>query len=321
MPEPVVRATRPALAPLLWAVLAVAAGVVASLLAGATASSTLPTAVGSAVTRSGMDLAGVACVGLGLVAVLLPVSRAARTVQVRADRLTVGAAGAWLVLVLVGMAFRAADAFGRPVGALSAGDLGRWSVQLAAGRGMVLTALCAAVVLGVSVARLRNPDLVAPRIPLVVALLGVLTPAVTGHAGSAPDHQIAVITVALHVGAAALWVGGLGALLLLVARHRDLLVETLPRYSTLAGLCLTGVALTGVLNAQLRLPGWAALFSTGYGVIVVAKVALLLCLGGLGLLARRRLAAGRTPVLRWAGYEVALMAVTIGLGAALTQTA
>ena len=45
-----------------------------------------------------------------------------------------------------------------------------------------------------------------------------------------------------------------------------------------------------------------------------------LLLAGLGGLARRRLAAGRSPVLRWAGYEVALMAVTLGLAAVLSQT-
>ena len=44
-------------------------------------------------------------------------------------------------------------------------------------------------------------------------------------------------------------------------------------------------------------------------------------LAWLGWLARSRLAAGRTPVLRWAGFEVALMAATLGLAAALTQTA
>ena len=53
---------------------------------------------------------------------------------------------------------------------------------------------------------------------------------------------------------------------------------------------------------------------------MLAKGCLVL-LGGLGGLARRRLHAGRMPVLRWAGIEVALMAVTLGLAAALTQTA
>jgi len=33
------------------------------------------------------------------------------------------------------------------------------------------------------------------------------------------------------------------------------------------------------------------------------------------------MAAGRVPVLRWAGIEVTLMAVTLGLAAALSQTA
>jgi putative copper resistance protein D len=32
------------------------------------------------------------------------------------------------------------------------------------------------------------------------------------------------------------------------------------------------------------------------------------------------MAASRTPLLLWAGYEVALMAVALGLAAALTQT-
>ena len=44
-------------------------------------------------------------------------------------------------------------------------------------------------------------------------------------------------------------------------------------------------------------------------------------LGALGSVARRRLTAGKAPVLRWAPVEVAVMAVTLGLAAALTQAA
>jgi putative copper resistance protein D len=277
-----------------------------------------------------MDMAGVACVGLALLGVLLPLGagslpgsalRDLVRVQATADRALVALAGAWLVTVLLGIAFRTADAFGRPVSQLGGADVLRFATKLGAGRGMVLTAGCAVVVLGCAVARLRNRDLVQVRIPLIAALLGVLTPAVTGHAGSAPDHQLAVITVALHVGAAALWVGGLGAVLVLVAWHRALLDGVLPRFSQLAGVCLAAVAVTGVLNAQVRLETWGALFTTGYGWLVVAKTACLLLLAGLGGLARRRLVTGRTPVLRWAGVETALMAATLGLAAALTQSA
>jgi putative copper resistance protein D len=132
---------------------------------------------------------------------------------------------------------------------------------------------------------------------------------------------VAVTTVALHVAAASLWVGGLGAILVLLGRRRRLLQTVLPRFSTLAGFCLATVTVSGVLTAQVRLGSWAALFLTAYGSLVIAKTVALGLLGVLGLLTRRRMATGRMPVLRWAGAEVALMAVTLGLAAALSQAA
>jgi putative copper resistance protein D len=224
------------------------------------------------------------------------------------------------VLVLVGLAYRTADAFDRPVTQLSAGEIGRWIGDLAAGRGMALTAGCTAVVLGCAVVRLRDRSLVQARIPLIAALLGLITPTVTGHAGSSADHQLSVMTVGVHVGAAALWVGGLGAVLVLVARHRLLLDAVLPRFSQVAGWCLVALTVTGVISAALRLGSWAALVDTGYGALVLAKAGCLVVLAGLGGLARQRLRTTTLPVLRWAGLEVTLMAVTLGLAAALTQS-
>jgi putative copper resistance protein D len=116
-------------------------------------------------------------------------------------------------------------------------------------------------------------------------------------------------------------VGGLAVVLVLVARHRALLEPVLPRFSRLAGWCLGAVALTGLLTAVIRLETWDALLGTRYGVLVIAKAACLVLLGLLGGIARRRLAAGRTPVLRWAGVEVAVMAATLGIAAALSQSA
>ncbi|NMI02178.1 copper resistance D family protein [Pseudonocardia acidicola] len=314
----------PRLRPAIWTGLAVVTAVVASVLAGALRGSGPSILLGTTITRSGMDVAGVACVGLTLLSVLLPYGEAAYretlALQRRVDRALVALAGGWLVLVLAGIAFRAADAFATPITALGASEVRRWAVDLAAGRGMVLTAGCAAVVLGCAVARVVRPEQVPVRVLLVASLLGVLTPAVTGHTGSAPDHQLAVTMVAIHVGSAAAWVGGLGAMLVLVAHRRTLLDAALPRFSRLAGFCVFAVAITGLLTAQARLASWTALWTTGYGWLVVVKTMFLILLGGLGGLARRRLATGRTPVLRWAGLETALMAATIGIAVALTQT-
>ncbi|WP_219415873.1 copper resistance D family protein [Pseudonocardia nigra] len=325
-PHPAVRW----LPPVGWAGLAVGTAVLVGLLTATPLSSAPSVLAGIAVTRSGMDVAGVACVGLALLGVLLPgnradlpggAGRALAGVRAAADRAVVALSGAWLVLVLLGVAYRTADAFGRPVHRIGWDELTRWSAQLAAGRGMVLTAGCVAVVLGCAVVRLRDPGLVQVRVVLIAALLGVITPGVTGHAGTAADHQLAVITMALHVGAAALWVGGLAAVLVLVARHRPLLDAVLPGFSRLAGICIAAVTLTGVVNAVLRVEGWAGLVTTPYGLLVLAKSACLVLLACLGGLARRRLATGRLPVLRWAGLETALMALTLGLAAALAQSA
>jgi putative copper export protein len=317
-------ATRPSarLTPALWAVLALATAVVASVLAGALAGTTLPALLGTGLTRAGGDVAGITCVGLALVGLFLPVGAPeANRVRRRADRALVVVGGAWVVLALLGIAFRAADGYGRPVTSLTGPDVLVWTTNLAAGRGALLTVACAAAVLGCAVARLRDPGLVPGRIVLVIALLGMLTPGVTGHASSSASHEVAVTTVALHVAAASLWVGGLAAILVLLGRRRELLVTALPRFSTLAGACLAVVTVSGVLTAQVRLGSWAALFFTGYGALVIAKAVALVLLGGLGLLTRRRMAAGRAPVLRWAGVEVTLMAVTLGLAAALSQAA
>lgn len=315
--------------PVGWAGLAVGAALAASALTGALASTSLPVLVGTSVTRSGMDVAGVACVGLSLLALLLPAARhvpgsALRTLdQVRAtaDRALVAVAGAWLVLVLVGIMFRAADAFGRPIGQLAGGEIGSFVTQLAGGRGLALTAVCTAALLVCAALRLRDRALVQARVPLVAALLGLVTPAVTGHAGTHPDHQLAIMSIGVHVVGAALWVGGLAVVLVLVARHRALVEPVLPRFSRLAGWCLGAVTLTGLLTAVIRLETWDALLGTRYGVLVIAKATCLVLLGLLGGIARRRLAAGRTPVLRWAGVEVAVMAATLGIAAALSQSA
>jgi copper resistance protein D len=317
------------LRPVGWAVLVVATAFVASALAGALASTTVPVLLGTSATRSMMDVAGVACVGVALAGVLVKAgaggwthrgAKAVAALRVRIDRVLIGVAGLWLLTAVLGTFFRTADAFGRSPGSIGTSDLVAWVTRLGAGRGMVLTFLCAAVVLGCAVARLRDRKLVQIRIPLVAALLGVLTPAVTGHSGADADHEIAVITIAFHVGAAALWVGGLGALLVLVARERELLDAALPSFSTLAGVCVFAVGITGVINAAIRLTSFDALVTTGYGWLLIGKAVALLAVGALGGLTRGRLRAGRVPVLRWAAYETALMAVTLGLAAALSQS-
>jgi putative copper resistance protein D len=316
-----------------WSCLALGAATAGYFLAAA-ADGTLPgaTALGVAVTRTAMDVAGVVVVGLALLEVLLPPGdRRAAPVHERTARAALVVAGAWLVAVLFAGVFAAANAFARPVTAVQPDELVVWSTRLGAGQGMLLVVGATALVVGCTVVRMRRPWLVPPRLVLACALFAMITPAVTGHAGASHQYQlVAVIGVGIHVAAAAAWVGGLGAILVLVAPRRGLLVAVLPRFSRMAAVCIAAVAATGILTAAVRLPlaltfvRWQAgvqlLLATGWGQLLVAKTAALGMIGCLGWLTRRRMAASRMPLLLWAGYEVTLMAVALGLAAALTQT-
>ncbi|TQM38222.1 putative copper resistance protein D [Pseudonocardia cypriaca] len=316
-----------------WAVMALGATVAGVVLA-ASADGSLPatTALAVTVNRALVDVAGVAVVGIALLEVLLPPGdRRAAPVLARTGRAALVAAGGWLVAVLVAIVLGAAAAFARPVTAVGADELVTWTTRLGAGQGMLLVACATALVVGCTVVRVRRPGLVPPRVVLAVALFAIITPAVTGHSGAVHAYQVvAVVGVGVHVAAAAAWVGGLGAILVLVASRRGLLVAVLPRFSRLAAACIAAVAVTGVLTAAVRLPPalahvrWEAAvqlyLATGTGQLLVAKTAALGIIGCLGWLTRRRMAASRVPLLLWAGYEVTLMAVALGLAAALTQT-
>jgi putative copper resistance protein D len=319
-----------------WAAVALGSTVAGVLLATA-ADGALPgtTAIAVTASRTAMDVAGVVIVGVGLLEVLLPPGdRRAAPVLAQTRRAALVAAGAWLVAVLLAIVFGAAAAFARPVTAVEPDELVTWATRLGAGQGMLLVACATVLVAGCAVVRVRRPAVVPPRVLLALALFAMITPAVTGHSGAVHAYQVvAVVGVGIHVAAAAAWVGGLGAILVLVApvaSRRGLLVAVLPRFSRLAAVCIAAVAATGVLTAAVRLPPalahvrWEAAvhlyLATGTGQLLVAKTAALCVIGWLGWLTRRRMAASRMPLLLWAGYEVTLMAVALGLAAALTQT-
>ena len=311
-----------------WAVVAVLTAAAAGAAAGdrGLAGATLPA------LRGAMDLAGVAFVGLVLLDVLLPRGhRKATPVLASTLRPTVAVAGVWLATALVALVASAAVAFDRSLTAIRAEELLVWATRLGAGQGLLMAAAAAGVVFAAAAVRLRAPDRVPARAVLAIALFAMITPSVSGHATTTPTYQVmAVIGIGVHVAAAAVWAGGLAALLLLVAPHRGLLVAALPRFSRLAAACITAVAISGALAALLRLSGdhyhgdaapWWVMLWSGWGLLLAGKLAVLAAAGGLGWLTRRRMAASRMPLLLWAGHEIALMAVALGLAAALTQTA
>ncbi|WP_433510700.1 cytochrome c oxidase assembly protein [Nonomuraea sp. CA-143628] len=190
---------------------------------------------------------------------------------------------------------------------------------------LVVTCTATVVVLGSS----RVRDGRRPRWAvalLVAAAFGLLPPTYVGHAASAGDHDVAVSALMTHLLAAAVWAGGLVAVLIHF-RRSDRLAGVVARFSTLALCCFVAVTVSGVAGAWVRLDSVSQLWTTRYGTLVLAKVTALVALGVIGWTHRRRTVAGiagrstRGTFVRLATGEIVVMAAAMGLAVGLSRSA
>ncbi|WP_156753341.1 CopD family protein [Actinokineospora pegani] len=159
---------------------------------------------------------------------------------------------------------------------------------------------------------------------LCASVIGVAPVALTGHSSAGGDHDWATDSLMAHVLAAAVWVGGLVAVLVVAGARRHYAVRAIRLYSAIALACWLVIAATGVVNAFLRVRP-TDLWTTDYGALLLAKTAAILVLGALGYLHRvrtiPRVEAGRfSGFLRVGAVEVLLMLVTVGIAVGLARS-
>lgn len=133
----------------------------------------------------------------------------------------------------------------------------------------------------------------------------------TGHAGDHGDFAWPVWIDWLHLISAGLWGGAIVMFVLAVRpalrqhpQHADPAAAIIRRYSMLAAVGLMLAAATGICNTWQRVGGWQPLWTTRYGLILDAKLILVIAMAILGATNRFRrvpavLAAARTPNPRW----------------------
>jgi cytochrome c oxidase assembly factor CtaG/putative copper export protein len=279
------------------------------------------------------DLAGITTLGLLLAAAVLlpsPVEQL-RWVPYRGVQLAVRAAGVWFLAVAVEILFTISDILGTPVQqALDPVVIRSFVLDIPQGRALAIQALMVVLLAGVarSVLTTRGASVAS-----VLALLTLTPPLLTGHSAAAGSHELAVASLLVHVLAASLWVGGLAGLVW-AAVGGDGLRHAVPRFSTLALWCFVTVAVSGVVNAGVRLGSFGPLVTSSYGVLVLAKTAALVVLGGFGwwhrnrtvhqLDARAQTSSGaREDVrvfVRVAAGELVVMAATVALAVGLSRT-
>jgi copper transport protein len=184
------------------------------------------------------------------------------------------------------------------------------------------------VALGLAAASAAAMVPVWRRSPVPVLVLGgaaLATIALAGHAWTAPDRWLAASSDFVHLGAVAVWAGGLLALLValpLLATPGDRL-RVASRFSGLAVAAVAVVALSGTVSGWQQLDGLGDLTSTGYGRLLLGKAAGFAVLVALGCVNRSRLVAlvERTvaPLQRTLRVEVLVAAVVLALAAALVH--
>ena len=233
------------------------------------------------------------------------------------------AAGAELLLLLIIHPWALAE------------DSGRWPLREflttefgLAGLGRVALALALAVV-----ARWirRGPDrALAWAVAFGLGILLMLNAAWLAHAVSRlHDRGPLMVGTVLHQVGAVVWVGGLLHLVGFALLWRraggpaaePLGVRVLARFSVVAIGGLTLVLAPGLYLSVSYVGGWGGLVGTGYGVMVLTKVALLGCalvLGGLNLLILRRGEVGAGAI---AARVPAFIEAEVGLGLTLLLAA
>jgi copper transport protein len=200
---------------------------------------------------------------------------------------------------------------------------------------MMLLQAALGATLAITAVALRNSEGRAQTGLLALALalgLGMsITPSLSGHAST--EGGIAIFSDWAHVISAAIWTGGLGFLVLALLRSESdrwpLATRAVPRFSNLAVGSVIVLLIAGIINGYLQVRTWSNLWETTYGLLLLAKVALVVPLLALGAYNNRyavpRLRAGiasvleRRRFLRAAGTELAVMVTIVGVTAVLVN--
>jgi copper transport protein len=273
------------------------------------------------------------CVG-GITALALVLPSARRAVVRRLYAILAACAGALVVVALLGIVFQGAAAGGFGLREAFTWDVFSSVAETRYGEASLIRAALAATVLVAALAlrRTNGRDRTA-LLGLCVLVAGalVVTPSASGHASTV--GALAVASDAAHVFAAAAWTGGLGFVVLALVLSRSdrwpLAARAVPRFSMLAVGAVAVLLIAGTINGFLQVRTWSALWETTYGLLLLAKVGLVLPLLALGAYNNRyavpRLreqVASRIEqrrFLRAAGAELAIMVAVVAVTAVLVN--
>lgn len=279
---------------------------------------------GVPISRVVLDVSAAATIGLLLLSGTIVPERVSTDRRRQACRLAVVTGSVWVVASLALVVFTMSNISGVPVTDPAYGGQLASALDFDYFRAVFASALFA---LGATLCALGSRTTTGMTWGAVLGLLAICVLALTGHSGGAAAHDTAVNSLAVHMAAAATWLGGLIAIVLLRPTLGVDLPVVVKRYSVLALWAYCGIVVSGVLNALLRIARPADLL-TPYGLLLCAKVVAFVLLGVAGWRMRQAM-IGRLEAdhrdsgafARLAAGEVALMALAEGVAVAMSRTA
>ncbi|MDH2363852.1 copper resistance CopC/CopD family protein [Priestia megaterium] len=128
---------------------------------------------------------------------------------------------------------------------------------------------------------------------------GLLLVATTlnGHAVASDVPIYTMILDFIHLVTASLWAAGLAYLLMIWRKEREQALAFLPIFSRIAFVSLMLLILSGVLYTLKLLPDITALFKTTWGLLLLAKIFMVMLVAGIGILIREHLRKNDSPSL------------------------
>jgi len=155
---------------------------------------------------------------------------------------------------------------------------------------------------------------------LLATLLAIVIPVFQSHSASGGSHLMAVGSLAIHVIALALWVGGVFALAFLTPESR---AAAVPRFSVMALWAAIAVVISGSVNAYIRL-NFKEAWGSSYTYLVMAKVFLTAGLIVIAYLHRRNMKKlselKGSKFLQLILAEIVIMVLTLVIGSRLASS-
>ena len=187
--------------------------------------------------------------------------------------------------------------------------------------GLVIQGASVLAATGAAAAAIAIADRAAAPFALALAIAVLPAPTLAGHALDPGRAWYEVPADFLHVAAAAMWLGGLVALAIVVpksAHPPETKAAATLRFSRFALGSVIVLAVTGVVRALSELGAVSQLWTTGYGRAITSKTILFALLVVLGWMSRARIAAASLRLRATVNAEIAVLLGVVVAVAILT---